>query len=63
MAGTPHMLAQHAFPSGSMGPKVEAACDFVLATGKKALIGSLDQIEQMLAGNAGTEVSSHAAVL
>ena len=60
---TPHMLAQHVFPAGSMGPKVEAACKFVLATGKKALIGSLDQIEEMLAGNAGTEVSAHAAVL
>ena len=53
---------QHVFPAGSMGPKVEAASKFVLATGKKALIGSLDQIE-MLEGNAGTEVSAHAAIL
>jgi carbamate kinase len=60
---TPHMLAQHAFPSGSMGPKVEAACKFVLATGKKAVIGSLDRVEEMLAGHAGTEVSPRAAVL
>jgi carbamate kinase len=60
---TPHMLAQHAFPSGSMGPKVEAACKFVLATGKRAVIGSLDRIEEMLAGHAGTEVSARAAVL
>ncbi len=60
---TPHMLAQHAFPAGSMGPKVEAACKFVLATGKTAFIGSLDQIEDMLAGNAGTQVSAHAAIL
>ena len=58
---TPHMLAQHVFPPGSMGPKVEAACKFVLATGKKALIGSLDHIEAMLAGKAGTEVSAHGA--
>jgi carbamate kinase len=28
----------------------------VIATGKRALIGSLDQIEAMLAGHAGTEV-------
>jgi carbamate kinase len=60
---TPHMLAQHVFPAGSMGPKVEAACKFVLATGKKAVIGSLDRVEEMLAGHAGTEVSSRAAVL
>ena len=57
------MLAQQSFTAGSMGPKVEAACQFVLATGKRALIGSLDQIEEMLAGNAGTEVSPHAVVL
>ena len=60
---TPHMLAQYAFPSGSMGPKVEAACKFVLATGQKAVIGSLERVEEMLAGKAGTEVSPHAAVL
>lgn len=60
---TPHMLAQYAFPSGSMGPKVEAACKFVLATGQKAVIGSLERVEEMLAGKAGTEVSPRAAVL
>lgn len=42
--------------AGSMHPKVEAACEFVLATGKRVLIGSLYQIEAMLAGHAGTEV-------
>ena len=60
---TPHMLAQHDFPAGSMGPKVEAACKFVLATGKRAVIGSLDRVEDMLAGLSGTEVSLRAAVL
>lgn len=53
---TPQALARHAFPAGSMGPKVEAACEFVRATGKRALIGSLDQIEAMLVGTAGTQV-------
>ena len=53
---TPQALARHTFPAGSMAPKVEAACKFVLATGKKAYIGSLNQIEEMLAGHAGTEV-------
>jgi carbamate kinase len=53
---TPQALARHTFPAGSMAPKVEAACGFVLATGKKAYIGSLDKIEEMLAGHAGTEV-------
>jgi hypothetical protein len=31
---TPQSLARHVFPQGSMGPKVQAACDFVLATGR-----------------------------
>ena len=53
---TPQALAEHAFAAGAMGPKVEAACEFVLATGKRAVIGSLDHIEAMLAGTAGTQV-------
>ena len=39
-----------------MGPKVQAACAFVLATGRRAVIGSLDHIDDMLSGKAGTEV-------
>jgi carbamate kinase len=53
---TPQALAQHTFPAGSMGPKVEAAIGFALATGKRAVIGSLDEIENMLANHAGTQV-------
>ena len=53
---TPQALAKHSFAAGSMGPKVAAACEFVLATGKTAVIGSLEQIEAMLAGTAGTQV-------
>jgi carbamate kinase len=53
---SPQALAQHAFPAGTMGPKVEAAIDFAMATGNRAVIGSLDKIESMLAGHAGTQV-------
>ena len=53
---TPQALARYTFSAGSMAPKVEAACKFVLDTGKKAYIGSLNQIEEMLAGHVGTEV-------
>ena len=53
---TPHALSSHLFPQGSMGPKVQAACDFVLATGRRAIIGALGQIDDMLAGTAGTQV-------
>ena len=40
-----------------MGPKVEAACRFVEATGKTAVIGALDQIEKIIRGEAGTRVT------
>lgn len=53
---TPQELSEHAFAAGSMGPKVAAAQAFVLATGQRAVIGSLEQIEEMLAGTAGTQV-------
>jgi carbamate kinase len=46
---------QGEFPSGSMGPKVEAACRFAEAGGR-AIITSLRQIADALAGKAGTVV-------
>jgi len=58
---TPAALAAAPFPSGSMGPKVEAACAFAGATGRRAVIGSLDHIEAMLKGEAGTQVSAGGA--
>jgi carbamate kinase len=39
-----------------MGPKVEAAVQFVEKTGKRAAIGSLADIEKIVAGEAGTNV-------
>ncbi len=45
------------FPEGSMGPKVEAACDFVDATGGLAAIGRLGDAAAILAGTAGTTVT------
>ena len=54
---SPKTLAGMSFPAGSMGPKIEAACRFVQASDKRAVIGSLDQIEAMLAGNAGTQIT------
>jgi carbamate kinase len=44
------------FPAGSMGPKVNAMLSFVGATGKRAIICHLNQIEAALAGEAGTEI-------
>jgi carbamate kinase len=53
---TPTDLAGHAFAAGSMGPKVEAAVDFATRTGKRAVIGTLAEIEGLVAGTAGTNV-------
>ena len=44
------------FASGSMGPKVEAACRFVRATGRPAVITDLDSIVDATEGRAGTVV-------
>ena len=49
-------LRAMSFPAGSMGPKVAAATEFVDATGKRAVIGSLDQLDAMVAGTAGTNI-------
>ena len=44
------------FPAGSMGPKVEAVCGFARATGRRAAIGSLEEVAAVVAGTAGTQV-------
>ena len=46
------------FAAGSMGPKVDAACRFARATGKQAAIGALADLERILAGEAGTTIST-----
>ena len=48
-------MDQHEFEEGSMGPKVEAACDFVRRSGGRAVIGSLTDMQGMVAGTAGTQ--------
>jgi carbamate kinase len=55
---TPAELAAHAFPAGSMGPKIDAACEFVTLTGRPAAIGALADIERIVAGSAGTRISA-----
>jgi carbamate kinase len=53
---TPGELRELPFAAGSMGPKVEAAIRFVEATGSRAAIGGLDEIEAIVGGDAGTQV-------
>jgi carbamate kinase len=50
-------VERYPFPAGSMGPKVEAACDFARATGKVAVIGSLNQAADLIHGEKGTRVT------
>jgi carbamate kinase len=49
---------QGQFTTGSMGPKVEAAINFVRNTGKRANITRLQDIVKAVLGKAGTEVQS-----
>lgn len=53
---SPALLAEFSFPAGSMGPKVEAARDFVEATGGLATIGALEDAVEILAGERGTRI-------
>jgi carbamate kinase len=53
---TPAALRAEQFAAGSMGPKVDAAARFVEATGKRAAVGSLAEIEEIVAGRAGTQI-------
>lgn len=43
-----------------MGPKVEAACDFSQHSRRRAVIGSIGDIEQMVEGISGTTVACDA---
>ena len=52
------LLASGEFPEGSMGPKVQAACDFVENGGPRAVITSLDRAAAAVAGEAGTEITA-----
>ncbi len=50
-------LREGHFAPGSMGPKVEAAIQFVRsAPGRRAIVTSLDKAEEALRGEAGTEI-------
>lgn len=55
------LLAAGEFPPGSMGPKVEAAVEFVERGGEAAVITSLDRIAAATRGAAGTLVTKEPA--
>ena len=47
-------MKQGHFPPGSMGPKVQAAINFLEAGGKRAIITSIEKIKEALLERAGT---------
>jgi carbamate kinase len=53
----PQAIRGFDFAPGSMGPKVEAACEFVEQTGAMAGIGRLDEALEILRGEAGTLIT------
>lgn len=53
---TPDWLRRQNFANGSMGPKVEAACRFANAPGRRAAIGSLDDLTALMDASGGTQV-------
>jgi carbamate kinase len=53
---SPTWLRAQSFAGGSMAPKVEAACRFVEATGKRAAIGRLEDMPGLIDGIAGTQI-------
>jgi carbamate kinase len=54
----PSALRQCHFAAGSMGPKIQAAVEFVEATGKTAAIGALHDLVAISQGMAGTIVTN-----
>jgi len=57
---TPSGIADLNLPAGSMGPKVEAAAGFVRETGKRAAIGTLADLREVVAGTKGTQLEPDA---
>ncbi len=58
-AASPDQIESHDFPAGSMGPKVEAAAMFARQRpGSSAVIGALEDLPGILAGEQGTRINT-----
>ena len=51
-------LAEGQFPAGSMGPKIEAAVQFVRASGKQVLITDVEHLREAVEGKDGTVIAA-----
>ena len=50
------LMAEGQFPAGSMGPKVQAAINFIKGGGDEVVITSIDNAAKALKGNTGTRI-------
>jgi carbamate kinase len=50
--------AEGHFPPGSMGPKIEAAIEFLKSGGERVIICSVEQVYEAFSGEAGTVIES-----
>ena len=50
------LLAAGEFPPGSMGPKIEAAIDFIENGGEECVITSTEKVAEAVEGSAGTHI-------
>lgn len=50
-------LKEGQFPKGSMGPKIEAACDFIKRGGDKVVITTMENATLAVDGRAGTVIT------
>ncbi|MEE4216958.1 MAG: carbamate kinase [Xanthomonadales bacterium] len=57
-AAHPDALEEFQFATGSMGPKVQAACRFVRETGRRSMVGRLQDLCDIVDGRAGTLISN-----
>jgi carbamate kinase len=60
---SPAEFAANSLAAGSMGPKVRAACMFAEQTGGIAAIGSINDTQALLRGEAGTTVALDTATI
>lgn len=51
-------MAEGQFPKGSMGPKIEAACDFIRRGGDKVIITSMEHATDAVDSKAGTLITA-----
>ncbi|WP_045484379.1 carbamate kinase [Vibrio owensii] len=55
---TIEQMRQYSFPAGSMGPKVDACCQFVEKTGQSGHIGDLSFALEIIEGKSGTHIQA-----